>query len=54
MRKAPEKQHLAPIPQILTLNFPSSGMTKEIAEAIDRALNPLGVGVIVEAAHMVS
>ncbi|KAL7048386.1 hypothetical protein ACKWTF_003337 [Chironomus riparius] len=27
-------------------------MTKEIAEAIDRALNPLGVGVIIEAAHM--
>jgi len=29
-------------------------MSKEIAEAIDRALNPLGVGVIIEAAHMVS
>jgi hypothetical protein len=28
-------------------------MTKEIAEAIDQALNPLGVGVVIEASHMV-
>lgn len=28
-------------------------MTKDIAEAIDSALAPLGVGVVIEAAHMV-
>lgn len=30
-----------------------SGLTKEIAEAIERALHPLGVGVVIEATHMV-
>lgn len=29
-------------------------MTKDIAEAIDSVLSPLGVGVVIEAAHMVS
>lgn len=29
-------------------------MTKDIAEAIDEALAPLGVGVVIEARHMVS
>lgn len=29
-------------------------MTKDIAEAIDTALSPLGVGVVVEASHMVN
>jgi GTP cyclohydrolase I len=28
-------------------------MTKDIAEAIESALSPLGVGVVVEATHMV-
>ena len=28
-------------------------MTKEIAEAIDEVLSPLGVGVVIEASHMV-
>lgn len=28
-------------------------MTKDIAEAIDTALSPLGVGVVIEASHMV-
>lgn len=29
-------------------------MTKDIAEAIDSALSPLGVGVVIEAKHMVT
>lgn len=29
-------------------------MTKDIAEAIERVLSPLGVGVVIEAAHMVN
>lgn len=29
-------------------------MTKDIAEAVDRVLSPLGVGVFIEASHMVS
>lgn len=29
-------------------------MTKDIAEAIDEALAPLGIGVVIEARHMVS
>lgn len=29
-------------------------MTKDIAEAVSQALSPLGVGVVIEAAHMVS
>lgn len=29
-------------------------MTKDIAEAIDEALTPLGIGVVIEARHMVS
>lgn len=29
------------------------GLTKEIAEAIDKILLPQGVGVVIEATHMV-